>query len=485
MSMHVLNRLVLLIAVLFLTTRDIAAQGPSARTGEAPSSVEEALIHLEQALDHDASLSPETRAALQGLVQALQAERAANAQKADTGQGSTATGPDTGYSAPGAEKVSTQSSPQVAAEKTEKKEGSKLALSGKVYLRYSYELANPPITRFDPRTNDFNEFDIDRLYLTFDGQLWEKGRFRVTLEGGDIRENGTDQFDVSTKHAYVEFQDVFYEGFYVRLGQVDLPWVPYEEKLWGYRFQGPVFADRSGYITSTDMGITFGSPLPKDYGEWQVAVVNGEGWRRNEIGKYKDVQARLTVHPFASLDSKLRNVFVTGYGSQGAYDDVLFGDRDRDRYILQVGYREKERFTLALEHLWATDPTEKMQRRHPSLAARPGESAHAQGISLFSVLNLSVFSSAPVAKKLELIGRWDRLDPDDEIKNNDLNRYIAGISYRLNKYVQFLLDYERVDYDKGARGAVPATLWPLPALPIIPTWKDDEERIMLQTEIQF
>lgn len=165
----------------------------------------------------------------------------------------------------------------------------RFSLDGIGFMRYTREFGDSP--------KEFNEFDLDRAYLVLWAKLWDKGKIRYTLEGGDLRENGTDEFQVVTKHFFLEIQDTLFEGDYLRMGQTDLPWVPYSEGIWNYRFQGTVFADRSGYLTSTDLGIGYGGKFPKGYGSWQINAANGEGWKKNETGKHKDAHFRLTLNP--------------------------------------------------------------------------------------------------------------------------------------------------------------------------------------------
>lgn len=334
----------------------------------------------------------------------------------------------------------------------------RLTVDGRAYLRYSYELADT--------ARNYNEFDIDRIYVGFRWKLWDKGAIRYTLEGGDLRENGGDQFAVTTKHLFVEVQDPFYAGTFVRAGQFDLPWVPYEEAVWGYRVQGTVFPDRSGYLTSSDMGLAAGGTFPQGYGSWQVSVINGEGWKKNESGKHKDVHARLTLNPLAAAGGSWGGAFVAGFASLGTYDGVTTGPNDRNRFIVQGGVRSTGRATLVGELLWSADPGDRLASKHPSLAARTGETAKAVGLSLFGTFNLSTLSSTDGAKRWELFGRWDWLDADRAIANNDLNRGISGVSYRWNGRVLSLLSYELVNYQSGAL-------------------KPDERRLLMQAEVRY
>lgn len=333
----------------------------------------------------------------------------------------------------------------------------RLSIEGKSYLRYSYDTQGPK--------DDFNEFNIDRIYVGLNWKVGEKARLRYTLEGGDLREAGKENFEVTTKHFYLEVKDVLYRSSYLRLGQADLPWVPYEEALWGYRFQGTVFPDRSGYLTSTDLGMVLGGEIPKGRGSWQFALVNGEGWKKKEIGKHKDVHLRLTVNPPASAGF-WKNFFVAGFFSTGTYDGVSSGPTSRHRRIAQMGYKAAGRITFVGEYLWASDPSSEMKSRHPSLASRAGQESEGRGYSLFGVLNFSALSPESAAARWEFILRLDHLDPDHKIARNGLERWIGGISYRWNDRVQSLLGYERVLYGVDAL-------------------RSNERRIMFQAEIRY
>jgi hypothetical protein len=339
----------------------------------------------------------------------------------------------------------------------------RLTIKGKTFLRYSYELGEA--------ASDYNEFDIDRAYLEFHWRISDKARLRYTLEGGDIRDTDkdgkrTEQFDVTTKHLYLELQDPLHAGSYARFGQVDLPWVPFEEDLWQYRFQAKVLADREGYLTSTDLGATVGGTMPHERGSWAVAAVNGEGWKKNEIGKHKDAHARVTLRPFATVGEKGKQFLVGAFASVGTYDGISSGPDDRQRTIAHVGWVEKNAWTLAASYLWAEDPADKMKSVHPSLAARPGLESEAEGLSAWWILSFGAFSESEALDAWELVARYDRMDPDEEVTDNEHERVTLGVSHRFNKWAQVFVGFEEVDYDLGSL-------------------RDDEERFLVQAEIKF
>ena len=331
---------------------------------------------------------------------------------------------------------------------------SRLTVRGRSYFRYSYETSGA--------NRDFNEFNIDRVYVEFHARLWDKGRMRATLEGGDLRVGGTQALDVVTKHLYFEVQDPIGSNSYVRFGLVDLPWVPYSEDQWGYRLQGTVFSDRSGYLTSTDMGITAGGALGRA-GSWGASLVNGEGWKRRETGRHKDVHGRITLTPFGGSSGPIRHLLLAGFGAAGAYDTAATGPRERRRLIVQAGYHHPGRLSVLAEGLWTRDPADRMRGRYPSLVARAGLESRGTGASVFVVANGSLVGAS---NRWALFGRWDRLDPDDRIAANGLDRYIGGIGLTWNESLMTIVDAEHVAYGSAAQA-------------------QNEARVLVQTQVRF
>ncbi len=347
---------------------------------------------------------------------------------------------------------------------------SKLTISGRTYLRYSHETG---LSR-----RDYNEFGIDRFYLIMYFQIFEHARLRYTLEGGDVRStdvslSGTTlqktsgNLTAATKHLFFEYQDFLGAGSYFRAGLHDLPFVPYEEDLWGYRMQGNIFADRAGYLTSADLGVALGGRIADKYGSWQASLVNGEGWKRAEVGKHKDWHARLTLNPLAGISPALGRFFVTGFRASGVNDDIApTGPATRNRTIVMAGYKNPGKVMLVGEQLWTTDPAAALVSRYPSLLPRVAGLSDGEGYTVFGSLSPAAFGATGFASRLELIGRVDNIDPDTEIDDNDQQRLITGVSWQLHPQMRVLLNGERVRYGLGAL-------------------KPNESRLLLQAEVRF
>jgi hypothetical protein len=334
----------------------------------------------------------------------------------------------------------------------------RVKLAARAYLRYSYE--------FGEAARNNNQFNVDRLYFGGDFFATDKVRFQITLDAGATRNStGNQVFLVETKSAFAEVKDLLGPGIYLRAGVLPLAWVPYEEDLWGYRVQGALPLDRWGYTPSADLGLAVGGPLPSKYGSFQVNVNNGEGFRFNEIGKRKELQARLTVNPLASMGGPAAGLAISGYGSYGAYDDAGLPARAKSRVIGQVAYQSKA-LNFAGSYVVVRDANAKVTGRYTVSAANI---VRGQGMYAFAVLNVGALTQA--LDGVDLLARIDHLDPDTEVENNNQVLLIAGVGYRWSKQIKSLVNYETVNYGTDVGG--------------VDTDRPTEKRIKLHTEFRF
>ncbi|MBI4511326.1 MAG: hypothetical protein HY698_16960 [Deltaproteobacteria bacterium] len=340
----------------------------------------------------------------------------------------------------------------------------RVELGGVAFLFYRLELTYG--------ADEANTFDLSRMYFFALVAPMDHVRFRMTLDAPNreatvtvkdgttaVGQNGG-KFDVVVKHAYAELVDVVVPGLSIKFGMQDLPWVPFEEKIWTYRFQGPIFVDREGYLSSTDLGLGASYAHPGKWAELSASLVNGETWSKPEVSKHKDIHARLTVRPLASRPV-MGGLSFSAFGSLGWYQGG--DDQDRHRLILQSAFEHKYA-AIAAEYFRAWDPPAKMASKQPSLAGSTGALATAQGLSAFGWLDLGVLG-AP--EGIRLVGRVEWLDPDTDLADKSHVRAIFGIGYRASKYVQALVDAELVQYDDQAGVA------------------EDEKRLFLHSALGF
>ena len=84
---------------------------------------------------------------------------------------------------------------------------------------------------------------------------------------------------------------------WVRLGIQQTPFIDSQEGVYRYRFQGTMFAERDGGLSSSDAGASFHTNFPNNYGDVHVGVYNGEGYSRAEPNDQKAFMIRGTVRP--------------------------------------------------------------------------------------------------------------------------------------------------------------------------------------------
>ena len=325
---------------------------------------------------------------------------------------------------------------------------SRIEIGGFAVLLHRYELTRG--------ADDANTFDLSRMYFFATTKPLDHVRFRMTLDAPNreavtaVASDGTPsvapnagRLDVVLKHAYVELYDSPAKGLSFKFGMHDLPWIPYEEKIWTYRLQGPVFADREGYLSSTDLGAGASFIAPSKWIETHLSFVNGETWSKPEVSKHKDLHGRVTVRPFAA-HPVLGGLSVSLAGTEGLYADG--DDQTRRRILSQAAFQGKHA-AVAVEGFQAEDPPSKLVSKHPSLANSTTPVVTARGGSAFGWVDLGLFG---LSEGVRVIGRWESLDPDIDLARNGHTRGIVGIGYRPNNLLQILANGEYVAWEEDA-----------------------------------
>jgi len=303
------------------------------------------------------------------------------------------------------------------------------------YVQYDDELKN---------RDNFNVFDVTRLYLNVNGQLSRNVRFRFTP---DVRRS-TDGSLAGTlvmrvKYAFVEFDNVKAARSWVRFGAHQTPWLDFEEGIDRYRVQGTMFAEREALIPgSSDFGVGYFTPLGK-YIDIQTGIYNGEGYSQTDVNKYKSVQGRVTVRPFAGTG------IANGFRLSSFYNAGWYAaDRPR-RLGIVMGSFEHPHLVATLQYLAATENPNAVR------------DIDRRGSSGFVELRQGPAGWAALA-------RVDQFDPDRVIAGNSQRRVIAGAAYWVvwpRSRVGLVVTNEQVHYDAAGR------------LP--------ENRLLVQTHLEF
>jgi hypothetical protein len=305
-----------------------------------------------------------------------------------------------------------------------------------IFADYTYQ-AEPEISDADGNVVNFNAFSVTRAYINVTGNISHLLGFRITPD--IVRESGagsslTGSLTFRLKYAYAQLNldDWMPRGSWVRLGVQQTPWVDFEEGVYRYRFQGTIFADREGYLSSSDTGVSFRTAFRGNYGDVHAGIYNGETYSRPEVNDQKAIQIRGTVRPMPTSPT-LRGLRLTAF-----YDaDSYVRNGDRKRFIAATTF-EHRYANAAVQYLDAHD--------RPSVTRT---TVHGSGYSAWVVPKFT--------HGFEGLVRYDDLEPNEEVDVRR-RRTIAGVAYWLpvqgNVSSAVLLDYEQVT-NRGAMPAVP------------------------------
>jgi hypothetical protein len=286
----------------------------------------------------------------------------------------------------------------------------------------------PKITDVDGNQVDLSSFNIGRAYLNVTGNINHRIAFRITPD--ITRETSTGpavsgSYVYRLKYAYVQFNldDWMTRGSWARLGMQQTPWVDFEEGVYRYRFQGTVFSEREGFLSSSDVGASFHYNFARNYGEVHAGFYNGDNYNRFETNDEKAFEIRGTFRPLP-MSPILRGLRFTGFYDHDAY----VKDAERRRGIFAVTF-EHPHVNAAFQYLSTAD--------QPRAAA---VKVDAKGYS--------IWVTPRATNGIEGLLRFDHLEPNDDLPGKR-DRIIGGVAYWFPHQgtvsTALLFDIENVD----------------------------------------
>jgi hypothetical protein len=256
-----------------------------------------------------------------------------------------------------------------------------------------------------------NAFNVGRAYINVTGNISHLIAFRVTPD--IARETSAasslaGSYLVRLKYAYLQINlddwlNAGRTGTWVRLGMQQTPWVDFMESVYRYRFQGTIFEERDGFLSSSDVGAAFHTSLTGNYGEVHGGVYNGETFARPEANDQKAFMVRGTFRP-TPMHPVLRGLRVTGFYDKDAY----LRNADRLRGIVALTFEHKY-LNASFDYLTARD------QPSPTTAA-----VEARGYSMWAT------PRAP--NGWEGLLRFDHLKPNRDVSGTR-NRTIGGVAF--------------------------------------------------------
>jgi hypothetical protein len=260
--------------------------------------------------------------------------------------------------------------------------------------------------------NDANDgFHVDRTYVEARGHLQDGDTIRFTLD--QKVENG----GVFVKYAYWEHKTPY--GFAVKAGQTHTPMLDFdEEHFWGRRWIAPTFADKTGALTSSDIGVAV-TGKAGDMVDYYVMLHNGEGYNKTTDGSGYAVSGRVDVHAAGAHLGLFDQEEKTRSGTK---------DYDPSRQLVYAFY-ENDLFRFGGEYLMADDGN----------AANTTTSLFKDGKGF----NLQGQVKLPVGEDTHLFARYDTFDKRDN--GTDATFTVVGVDFPVAKGVMIAPNVQITD----------------------------------------
>jgi hypothetical protein len=302
-------------------------------------------------------------------------------------------------------------------------------IGGKMYVDF---------TNIDQKNSDTGKtaasgtgLDVKRFYLSVTHNFDDIWSANLTTDFNYVGSDG--ETNLFVKKAYV--QGKFDQAAVLRLGSADMPWIPFAENVYGYRYVENTLVDRLKYGNSADWGVHLGGDVGASKSvNYAVSVVNGNGYKNPGRSKGVDVEGRVGFVPFENM-----TVAVGGYsGKLGKDVQGVQSTNNATRGDVLVAYASKQ-FRLGAEYFTASNWNNVLTPFKDKADGYSvwGSVAVADGVSLFAR-----YDSAKLSKNL-----------DREAKNSYYN---AGVEFQITKGFKLAGVWKHEKGDKSVTTPAPA-----------------------------
>jgi hypothetical protein len=254
--------------------------------------------------------------------------------------------------------------------------------------------------------------------------------------------------EVMIKKLYLQAK--FDPGFIVRAGSYDMPWDPFVESLYGYRYVEKTTTDRLGFSNTTDWGANVGGAFgDHDLLSYSLSAVNGGGYKNPTRTKYVDFEGRIGVKPIEWLTAGVG--YYSGHLGQVNATNQDFPTNKASRVDavlgvvfqgLRVGveYFEAKNYKTVKDLATSAYGTSSIV----TSSGKPPVSDKADGFS-------SWVSYAFAQNTWSVFARYDEAKLSKDVAPDLKDKYFnVGIAYKPIKQLDFALVYKKEKVDNGS-----------------------------------
>jgi len=283
-------------------------------------------------------------------------------------------------------------------------------IEGKTWFRMNME-------RYDGETEAMG-FEVARGYFTFGHQFTPtiSGKFNVDIYSSD-KSSDANGAGLKIKAAYLEYSGILPDAK-LQAGVIKNYFGTIYD--WSYLTIEKAPEDLNGITTSADAGVALAGYIPSGFGEYQLGVYNGGG--------YKKYNGNIDVNP--AFVANVRFIPISGVTLGGSmhfsqYEiatDTLGGTENKNDMkiagVLRGAYGPAE--------LWG----EYLMRKQDETQS-----------SCIMVMPVVTF-----ANRFQILGRYDIWDPNADVDDDGYNLMVVGANYFLSKNTpstQIQVNWER------------------------------------------
>jgi hypothetical protein len=283
---------------------------------------------------------------------------------------------------------------------------------------------------------DFNRFDLERIYVTAKGQIFDDGKIQITTDmfrGSSYRQPDSiaklyyGGYTVRMKFAFMDYTPLSFLS--VKLGLIPTVWPSLVDGVWKYRGISATVSDLQSYFPTADMGVSVSYALPGKMGDLSGFILNGSGFTSMETNRYKDFALRASVYPFVD-DPLLKPLLVAGYVYKGSNMSTTSTALPRNRFGGLISYS----YSVASATV--------------EFNSRQDAPKYADTLVYGTALSFFGEIKAPVTEwkdKFSFVWRYDLVEPDDA-KGGDMTRLkIVGITYKPVDKIILAIDRQWTD----------------------------------------
>jgi multidrug efflux pump subunit AcrA (membrane-fusion protein) len=305
------------------------------------------------------------------------------------------------------------------------------SISGKAFLNVSniHQTSTDQNGVKTDNAQNGTETELKRFYVGIDHKFNDVFSANITT---DFRynANGTSKDTlVYVKKAYVQAK--LNPAFTVRIGVADLPWIPFVEGLYGYRFVENTLIDRTKFGTSSDWGVHVLGAFGNGLVTYQVSAIDGAGYKTlSRSSDTIDLEGRISVNPIKQI-----TLAVGGYTGKLSKSAANLPDsatpHTASRIDAVAAYTDK-RIRAGVEYFAAKNWN------------------NITTVATDKSAGWSAFGSFAFTPKMALFGRYDWVKPSRD-QNPDLKDHYfnVGLDYKPIQPLDLALVYKHERTNKG------------------------------------